>query len=101
MKRVYDKKKLVMACLSNFILYFCTLLKEKDIKKHSKMPPIVVSRNCVQKGNSATSRNKRISLDGGNVSVQSRTFSGYCKMTFSREAISTEAKKAFCKVVRK
>lgn len=101
MKRVCDRKKLVMARFSNFFAYLCTPFKGKRIKKNSKMAPIVVSRDCVQKGNSAINRNKRTSLDGGNVSVQSRTFSGYCKMTFSREAISTEAKKAFCKVVRK
>lgn len=101
MKRVYDRKKFAMSRFSIFFAYLCTPFKRKRIKKNSKMAPIVVSRDCVQKGNSAINRSERTSLDGGNVLVQSRTVFGSYRMTFSRDEISKEAKKAFRKVVRK
>ena len=62
----------------------------------------VISKESVRRGNAATmsGHNHRISLDGKNVSISRRTIAGVCLMTFSREAIANEARKAYVKVVR-
>jgi len=101
MKHVYEKKKVVMIVFLNFFRTFAHLLRGKKLKKiKKKMPFIVVSKDCIQKGNSAINRSKRTSWNAENVLVQSRTVLGSYRMTFSRNKISEEAKKAFYKVTK-
>lgn len=62
----------------------------------------VISKESVRRGNASTmyGRNSNVSIDGDNVSVRYRTITGDCKMTFSREKIVTEVRKAYAKVVK-
>jgi len=62
----------------------------------------VISRESVRRGNNAMMQgnHRGISMDAHNVSVRYRTVTGVQTMTFSREAIVAEAKRAFVKVAK-
>lgn len=62
----------------------------------------VVSRESVRRGNAVTisGANRGVSVDGNNVSVRCYTVAGVYTMTFSREKIVDEARKAFDRIVK-
>ncbi len=62
----------------------------------------VISKESVRRGNAAmmSGLKRGISVDGRNVSVNCHTVVGNRTMTFSREKIVNEARKAFVKVVK-
>lgn len=62
----------------------------------------VISKESVRRANTKMihKQSQCVSIDGKNVSVRCHTVVGECTMTFSRERIVEEARKAFIKVVK-
>ncbi|MBF1444150.1 MAG: hypothetical protein HXN53_00110 [Prevotella nigrescens] len=62
----------------------------------------VISKESVLRGNAKTIRGlgRSVSVDGNNVSVRYKAMSGEYLMTFSRNRIADEARKAYAKIVR-
>lgn len=60
----------------------------------------VISIDSVRKGNADTMRGKRgrVSVNGSDVSVRCRTRFGTYVLTFSKQDIINEARKAFAKI---
>ena len=62
----------------------------------------VISRESIRRGNTSMIQGAKrgVSVDAKNVSVRCRTVMGERTMTFSREKIVSEAKKAFVNVLK-